>query len=146
VRDALAFLDGSDLSPLTALERAMTAASAALLFERAAALRDKLEVLQWLNAHLERVRAAARQSFVYAVPSHEGPELWYLIDQGRVRAVAPWDEARAALTAVYGKRRERTAPPMAEEIDEILLVAAWFRRHAAERERTVTPEQALRES
>jgi excinuclease ABC subunit C len=143
VRDVLAFLDGSDPSPLTALERQMTEASAALSFERAAALRDKLDVLQWLNSHLQRLRDAARQSFVYAVPGHDGPVLWYLIDQGRVQRVAAADQVRAALTAVYGQRRERTAPPTVDEIDEILLVSAWFRRHTAERERTFSPEQVM---
>jgi excinuclease ABC subunit C len=143
VRDVLSFLAGRDPAPLTALERQMSEASAALAFERAAALRDKLDVLHWLDGHLERVRDAARQSFVYPVPGHDGPALWYLIDQGRVQGVAAADEARPAITAVYGRRRERTAPPTVDEIDEVLLVAAWFRRHAAERERTFSPEQAL---
>jgi excinuclease ABC subunit C len=143
VRVALAFLDGRDLAPLAVLERHMIEASAALAFERAAALRDKLDALHWLNNHLQRVRDAARQSFVYAVPSHEGPVLWYLIHEGRVQGLTAVDRAQPALTAVYGKRRERAAPPTVDEIDEVLLVAGWFRRHAAERERTFLPEQAL---
>jgi hypothetical protein len=48
-----------------------------------------------------------------------------------------------ALAALYGKRHARCMPPTVNEIDEILLVSAWFRRHAAEKERTFTPEQAL---
>jgi excinuclease ABC subunit C len=145
VRNALAFLDGRDPSPLAVLERRMIEASAALAFERAAALRDKLDALQWLNTYLQRVRDAARQSFVYAVPGHDSPVLWYLIHEGRVQGLTAVNDAQTALTAVYAKRRERAAPPTVDEIDEVLLVAGWFRRHAAERERTFSPEQALRQ-
>src|SRR5207249_11449013 len=55
---ARAFLDGRDTSPLESLERDMLAASAALQFERAAALRDRLEPLRWLHRCLERLRGA----------------------------------------------------------------------------------------
>jgi excinuclease ABC subunit C len=146
VRMAVAFLDGRDPAPLAVLERHMIEASAALAFERAAALRDKLDALQWLNNHLQRVRDAARQSFVYAVPSYEGPVLWYLIHEGRVQGLAEVDNAQPALTAVYGNQRERAAPPTVDEIDDVLLVAGWFRRHAAERDRTFLPELALQKT
>jgi excinuclease ABC subunit C len=150
VRAALAFLDGHDPNLLPDLERNMTAAGAALAYERAAALRDKLAVLQWLDTLLQRMRDASNQSFVYAPAGHNGQQLWYLIDQGSVKAVTagPTDDAlrakaATALTALYGKRHARTVPPTVNEIDEILLVSAWFRRHGAQKERTLTPEQAL---
>ncbi len=150
VRGALAFLDGRDLNLLPDLERDMTDAGAAMAYERAAALRDKLAVLKWLDTLLQRMRDASNQSFVYAPTAHDGQQRWYLIDQGRVKAVTacPTDatsRARAAmtLTALYGKRHARTPPPTVSEIDEILLVSAWFRRHPPEKERTITPEHAL---
>jgi hypothetical protein len=34
-------------------------------------------------------------------------------------------------------------PPGLEEVDGVLLVAGWFRRHPAERERVLEPEAAL---
>ncbi len=67
----------------------MTAASANLAFERAAALRDKLDSLTWLSAHLRHVREASRHSFVYPVRGHDDKEWWYLIHGGRVCAVVP---------------------------------------------------------
>ena len=89
VAAAVAFLEGRDVSALTSLERGMQTAAAALQFERAAALRDKQMSLQWLTERLTYLREAAQHSFVYPVSSTDGPDLWYLIHGGRVRAVLP---------------------------------------------------------
>ena len=76
----------------------MTTAAAALSYERAAALRDKLDSLNWLSEQLRRVREALRHSFVYTVRGHDNTELWYLIHGGCVRAIvaAPNDEESCA--------------------------------------------------
>ena len=128
----------------------MNAASAALQFERAAALRDKLAALQWLTEQLARLREAARQSFVYAVPSADGPDLWYAIHGGRVRAVLPAphdDDTRrrigTILESIYPKGAAPAGPLNLDEIDSVLLVSSWFRRHSAERQRQLTPAAAL---
>jgi excinuclease ABC subunit C len=149
-RAAVAFLDGRDDSPLGMLEREMLAASAATQFERAAALRDRLDSLRWLSEHLARVRQAAEHSFVYPVAGPEGAQTWYLIRRGHVRAAVPAPQdaaggaaAAAALGAVYRKAGDLPGPPGLDEIDGVLLVAGWFRRHPAERQRTLTPEEAL---
>jgi excinuclease ABC subunit C len=82
------------------------------------------------------------------VTGHDGRERWYLIHRGRVRAAlaAPQDPgtrqaAARLLETVY--READPGPPALDEIDEVLLVAGWFRRHRTERARTLTPEQAL---
>jgi excinuclease ABC subunit C len=149
VRAARAFLDGDDRAPMETLEREMTAASAELAFERAAALRDKLEALRWLHEHLARLRSAERHSVVYPVAGHDGDDRWYLIHGGRVRAMLPAPRhsaehrrAAAVLTEVYHGENP-PGPPSLEEIDGVLLVAAWFRRHAAERVCTLAPDAAL---
>src|SRR5262245_7448107 len=100
VQPARAFLEGQDASPLEALERAMAEAAAALAFERAGVLRDKLDVLRWLSGCLKRLREASVQRFVYPVAG-AGGEVWYLIRDGRVRAAlsAPADEASRAAAA-----------------------------------------------
>lgn len=143
VETARRFLDGLDAAPLAALERDMLAAAAAEAFERAAALRDKLTVLTWLNGHLDRVRQASAQSFIYPVTSHDGSELWYLVHQGCVRAVLPaprdgaeWERAGRVIHELYRPGSLVPGAPTLEEIDNVLLVAAWFRRYPAERERT----------
>jgi excinuclease ABC subunit C len=148
-RAAVAFLEGRDDTPLATLEREMLAAAEATQFERAAALRDRLGSLRWLSEHLARVRQAAQHSFVYPVCSGDGAGTWYLIQRGHVRAAvpAPREGARgaaaAALEAVYRKAGELPGPPGLEEIDGVLLVDGWFRRHPEERQRTITPEDAL---
>jgi excinuclease ABC subunit C len=150
VEAALDFLNGRDRSPLEILEREMNAASVALQFERAAILRDRLDSLTWLARHLERLRHAVRQSFVYPVAGIDGGETWYLIRHGLVRAAvnAPVDRpgrswARRQMEEVYRSERAVTELPAADEIDGVLLVAAWFRRHHEERERVIEVEEAL---
>jgi excinuclease ABC subunit C len=149
VRAARQFLEGDDLAPLETLERDMGAASAALAFERAAVLRDKLEVLRWLQERLARVREAARLSCVYPVRGHDDTVLWYLIHGGRVRAALPSPRDKvgrlavaAALRAVY-QQPNRQATPGLEEVDSVLLVAAWFRKHPEERQQTHDPFSLL---
>ncbi|HXG10660.1 MAG TPA: UvrB/UvrC motif-containing protein [Gemmataceae bacterium] len=148
---ARAFLEGKDLSPLEALERAMAEAAAALAFERAAALRDQVEALRWLHTQLERLRwAQERYSFVYPVSGHDGDERWYLIRQGQVvaAAAAPCDEVSrrtmaAHIEAVYWRQPARPLPPAAGAVDSVLLVVAWFRHHPNELARVLDPAQAL---
>ncbi len=148
VRAAVRFLEGRDISPLETLERRMQEASAAQAFERAAALRDRWTPIRWLSAHLERVRQACRRSCVYPAVGRDGSrDQWHLIHHGRVRwyRAAPRDDAAraaaaAALDAVY--HGGATGPPGPDEIDGVLLVAAWFRRHPGEKEKTLAPATA----
>jgi excinuclease ABC subunit C len=151
VRSALRFLDGDDALPLQALERQMARASAALEFERAASLRDKLDAVRWLHVHLGRLRTATRRSFVYPVPGHEGDNRWYLVAGGRVRAALPVPRhendrhTAAVLLKEVFHGGTVPGPPSVDEIDSMLLVSAWFRRHAAEQARTLAPDAALAE-
>jgi excinuclease ABC subunit C len=149
VGEARAFLEGKDGTLLAALERDMTAASAALAFERAAALRDRWQALQWLDGHLARLRQLRQgQSFVYPARGTDGGEVWYLIHQGRVSASrpapAPDTAARTAalIEALYRRRFPAGAALAGNEVDGVLLVAAWFRKYPQERTRVLTPEQA----
>jgi excinuclease ABC subunit C len=150
VAEARAFLEGK-ADPLTPpLERDMAAAAAALAFERAADFRDRLQVLQWLRGHLERLRRVRDdQSLVYPVPGAEAGEVWYLIHQGRVTAARPAPSAETAartaamIEALYRRRLPPGAALAGNEVDGVLLVAAWFRKYPEERARVLAPEQAL---
>jgi excinuclease ABC subunit C len=146
---ARAFLEGKDTSPLEILEREMKTAAVALQYERAAALRDRLDSLAWLARQLERLREAATLSFVYPTEAPGGRAWWYLIRGGRARAAvpAPHDDASratalAALDAVFPPGSHEPGPPALEEVDGVLLVGAWFRRHRGELGRTLTPGAA----
>lgn len=149
VRAARAFLDGSDVAPLERLQKEMQAASDQLLFEKAAALRDKLTPLQWVRERLNWLsRARDHHSFIYPLRGADGETLWYIIHRGRIcRAVAAPNDAdtrRAAaeaIAAVYDRKNLAAAP--LDEVDHILLVARWFRKFGSERAATLSPERAM---
>lgn len=151
VSAALRFLSGRDSSILEALQCDMTAASGALAFERAALLRDSLEHLRRLREQLDRLEYIQdRCHFVYPVRGQDGRERWYLIAHGRVKGmVTPPDDpesekaVQARLQQVFEtNRRSRRSPIPCEEIDAVLLVAAWFRRHPEELRRSAAKPRA----
>lgn len=136
------FLDGKDRSPLDQLRTRMNTAAASLEYERAAVLRDRLDNLTWLFESLERIRLAVRNSFVYPVLGHDGATRWYLVRRGLVRGVLPEpaddearQQAREKLDEAFGGGA--AGVPGLDEVDGVLLVAGWFARHKAERERTL---------
>jgi excinuclease ABC subunit C len=149
VRAAQAFLFGSDVSFLDQLQTEMAAASTALAFERAAALRDKWEALNWLHLRLERMRQIRGQEmFVYPVRGMDGAEIWYVIDAGRVVRALPAppndDNGRASVLRIKKpRRRMKNAGSLVPtgEIEQVLLVAAWFRRRPEERARRIELEK-----
>ena len=151
VRAAQRFLNGKDLSPLEVLERQMKAAAAALAFEQAAAVRDKLDSLRWLYERLGDLRRARdRQSFVYPVQGYDGEDIWYLVRAGRVMAAlpAPKDAAelrlrKRVIRKTYQKKMVSAETATVDEIDGVLLVAAWFRRHPLEQDHVILPDEAL---
>jgi excinuclease ABC subunit C len=151
VRAAQAFLAGAEAEPLRTLERDMAAASSSLAFERAAALRDKLDALHWLHTHLERLRLAReRFSFVYPVQGEDGRGLWYLIHRGHVAAVIPEpttedgrQSAATAIAEIYRQKHAWSGPETGEHIDQVLLVTGWFRKYPEERARVLDPLVAV---
>ena len=150
VRVAREFLAGRHDTPIVALREAMEASSARLEFERAAALRDKVARLESLQEQFARLRFAVETlSFIYAMPGDAGDDRVYLVHRGRVRheAPAPRNESdrvrlAARVAEVFGQRGHDAGVVPAHEIDELLLVASWFRQHPAELERTTPPEPA----
>ncbi len=151
VRAAKAFLQGSDAALVDRIEQAMLSAADARQFERAAALRDTWNDLHWLADQLDRLRQARRDfSFVYPLP-HNGGETWYVLDHGQVMAAMPGPTDRptarqclAVLERVYPGDRPRPAAEDVEDLDVILLIAAWFRRRPAELKQVLWPVEALR--
>jgi excinuclease ABC subunit C len=139
VRAARAFLEEADLSLLNDLQRDMQAASAALAFERAAALRDRHYALSWLHRCLDRLRRAReRAPWVYPVRGVDGSETWYLIRGGHVVEARPAPEYVAGRRAVaaqlrrLGRAANAAGPVSPDELDGVLMVVAWFYRHPEE--------------
>jgi excinuclease ABC subunit C len=150
VRAARAFLEGQNKKFMARLEQELTAASTALGFERAAALRDKWQALAWLHDQLEQVRRLrADGSFVYQIQGQVG-ELWYLIHHGSTVAAvrAPRDsQTRGAaanrIKALYQGHDAQELLDSVEHLNGMFLVASWFRRYPQERRHLLRPEQAL---
>jgi excinuclease ABC subunit C len=151
VRAARAFLDGADDGPLRELERDMAAAATALAYERAAALRDKLDAVRWLWDRLAWLQSARQEhTFIYSLTGNDDRTLWYLIDRGRVRSVVPVPRdpearqaVRSAIESVFATGQRENGLLPADQLDSVLLVAGWFRKHPDERQQLLTPENAL---
>jgi excinuclease ABC subunit C len=133
----------------------MAEASAALAFERAAGLRDRLDSLRWLHQTLTRLRRATAHSCVYPVAGHNGDVRLYLIREGRVRRSLPAPEGELGDSEILALEEIFLAPgprpgsasagcPGLDEVDGVLLVDGWFRRHPEERERALQPGAILR--
>jgi excinuclease ABC subunit C len=137
------FLRDESDEPLERLRVQLRQAVERWLFEYAAVVLERIELLESVRASLRRMEQSLDAlTAVYAVPGHAGEDRVYLLQRGLVRAelAAPRDR---------GERRElsRTAervlagpspsPPRAGAggVAEMLLVERWFRRRPAERER-----------
>ena len=148
-RRARAFLEGSDLALLAQLQAQMETAAASQQFERAAALRDRWDVLRWLAQRLERVRKAqAETSFIYPIAGFDGATTWYLIHGARViaaiekpRDAATKRVAREKIQALY--HAHAGLLDSYEHADSMMIVMMWFRKHPGERRRCLTTAQAL---
>ncbi|WP_437670247.1 GIY-YIG nuclease family protein [Sorangium sp. So ce131] len=142
---ARAFLEGRSDGPIARFREEMEAARARAEFERAAALRDRVQRLTALRAELDRLRfALGSLSFLYPVPGHEGDDRVYLIRRGRVRAEAPAprsEDDRRALdrlaAEVFGPAEPAAAPVPPGDLDEVLLLTSWFQRFPEELARTL---------
>ncbi|APR87789.1 Excinuclease ABC subunit C [Minicystis rosea] len=141
---ARAFLEGEDDRLLETLRRDMEVASASLAFERASALRDRLQRLSGLRAQFDTLRMATQSlTFLYPVAGFAEEDRVYLIQRGSVRAdlPAPRSEAEAAalrdrIHALAAVPHRAHAPMAPRDLDQLLLVAAWFRKHPEELLRT----------
>ncbi|AKT38593.1 GIY-YIG nuclease family protein [Chondromyces crocatus] len=139
-----AFLEGHSEGPIARFRAEMLEHSAQAEYERAAALRDRVRQLEMLRGQLDRLRFALESlSFLYTVPGHEGEDRVYLVRRGSVRAELPAPRTEAdhqALKAlgerVYGTWEPDAAPVPLHEVEEILLLSSWFRRHPGELEKT----------
>lgn len=144
-RAAKEFLEGVHDAPLAPLRAQMEASSDALDFERAAVTRDKIKRLESLREQFARIRFALESlSFTYEVKGEKPEESrTYLIRRGRVRDECPTPRSAAERRAldqrvadVLSRVERSNATVPGHEVDEVLLVAAWFRKHPKELKKT----------
>jgi excinuclease ABC subunit C len=144
VSQARAFLDGTNDGPIERLALAMKDASERLEFERAGALRDKRQRLEDLRDRFDRMRFAAESlTFAYPVEGVAGDDRVYLIRRGVVRADLPAPKSKADERALKDAAKKVVADTPStsprsipqHEVDELLVIAAWFRANPGEMER-----------
>ena len=148
VETAVAFLEGRTIQPLDRVIDEMQRASDRGEFERAARWRDRFEHLEWMLAAVARARSAVEGlSFVYRDPGLRGDDRAYLIRDGIVRVSYPFpvtpiehEAFSAVVREELGRQASSPGPLPNRELDEILLVMSWFRRHPEAFRRTTPLE------
>ena len=140
---ARAFLRGETDEPLERLRARLQTAVGRWLFEYAAVVLERIELLESVRASLLRMdRALARLDGAYRVPGYEGDDRVYVLRRGVVRAELPAGRTRRERREL-GRAIDRIlgTPPLpaprigASGIAEMLLVERWFRRNPEERVR-----------
>lgn len=147
VEMARAFLNGHADEPLRWLSERMTAAADRWEFEYAGLLRDRLHRLEHLRDEFARLREALDSlSFVYRVPGVDGDDRVYIVRRGTVRAtvtVPRTTAERRRLTRLcdehFGRPEHQGALVQRHQVDEILLLARWFRARPDELANTTAP-------
>ena len=140
VVEAQKFLEGDVRKPLNVLNLRMQQAAERMHFEYAAQLRDRAARLEEARYELIAARASIEAlSFLYRVSGYNGDDRIYVIKRGSIRAElpAPRDEEALARIQQQGAqllaRRDRsTATVSPEVVNEVLLIARWFRLKPAE--------------
>ncbi|HEU4451566.1 MAG TPA: GIY-YIG nuclease family protein [Longimicrobium sp.] len=146
---ARAFLDGAADEPVRWLQERMEAASERWEFEYAASLRDRLSRLERLRDEFAQLREALDSlTFVYPVPGTDGDDRVYIVRRGTVRAVVPAPKGAAERRRFgrlcdehFGAPEPRGALVSRHQVDEILLIARWFRARPDEMARTSPPRR-----
>lgn len=141
---AKSFLDGEGDEPIRRLETRMRTAMERWDFEHAATLRDRLSRLELLRDEFARLRQALEElSFRYVLPGAEGDDRLYLVRRGTVRAEMPLPRTRKQRKRADQLAREILETPEAKgtmvstrKVEEILLLAHWFRTRPDEMDRT----------
>lgn len=144
---ARAFLDGRADEPVRWLNERMQAASERWEFEYAASLRERLGRLEGLRDEFAQLREALDTlTFVYRVPGTDGDDRVYLVRRGTVRASVPVPRStaeRGRLSRLcdehFGRPEGAGALVQRHQVDEILLLARWFRARPQEMSNTVPP-------
>ena len=141
IRQALAFLDGTDQSVLDRVDGEMHEAAASQKYEKAARLRDTWGLLTVLDEQLLMLRAGqSRGAFVFPVPDGYGRTQWLLFSAGvviaTVRQPSTVRQADAARTMLAELRPDGPSSLAASmnveyECETARCIASWFRRNEA---------------
>jgi excinuclease ABC subunit C len=146
------FLEGKTKEPLRLLREEMDRAAAALEYEYAGMVRDRLTRLESLQREMVGFRGRVEGlSFVYKIPGFKGDDRFYVIRKGLVEEEIPRlrgrrnrERARRKVEEVYSRPPVQIGSLTQESASEILLVARWFRLREEELKRTLPPAEWMK--
>ena len=147
VRQAAAFLQGTDRALLAELEEEMLVAARDCRFERAAQVRDEWTELSWFVEILDRLEEVRRTyNFVYRIEQSGRQAIWYLVRQGQIVAVTREPRsprgANRALALLEHDRNDHLRNDANDPLNLSLLTSAWFSRNPQELSRTMSWQSA----
>jgi excinuclease ABC subunit C len=137
------FLRGECDEPLDRLRAHLRNAMERWLFEYAAVVLERIELLESTRSSLLRIERALNDlTGLYRVPGYAGADRVYVLQRGLVRADLPEPAARRdRLDLARRAGRLLSTPPPGpartgpDGVAEMLLVQRWFRRRPEERGR-----------
>lgn len=145
VQGLLDFLRGHDLTPLRNLEQQMLSAASQCAFEKAAILRDQLGNITWLSRRLNDLRRNQNELHcIYPVTGFHRRKIWILLKSGLLGSVLAQpsgrrqaDQALRQIRLADSSRKHYLAHDTTTVLMQ-MIIASWFRKHAAEREQLIS--------
>ncbi|MEM9825669.1 MAG: GIY-YIG nuclease family protein [Planctomycetota bacterium] len=147
VNAAESFMDGFNHEPIVLTQDSFERAMENRQYELAGRLHASMKALEYVDRKLSMLATARRtHSFVYDVAGFDGRRIWYLIQSGEVVDVlAPsktgsLDKDSQAKLRLWKKRlKNRLGRGQGPHPHTLSIVAAWFRKHRDELQRTFQP-------
>jgi len=149
------FLNGTSASLLDSIQQDMQHAAVEQQFEKAAALRDRLERLTKLNTQIRRFHDRMyAATYVYPLPSKlEKRTFWMVIVRGHIVAIVgrPRKDGTDPKTSSVLNRAQQhreaesdSLPFRQGDFDAAMILMNWFRRRKKERKRRWSLSRAIR--
>ena len=135
VAQLINFLEGRDLTVLARIEQQMVDAADQQRYERAAALRDHLKNLNWLQRKMTGIRSARIELHgVLALPGNQPRPIWILLNGGRLIGSLPSPQNHhESLKATEKLERVAAArvvlPQSLFETHVQLILSSWLRKN-----------------
>jgi excinuclease ABC subunit C len=149
VRRATEFFQDDGVASIELLTKQMEEAIENLQFEQAQVIHEEVSLLENLREELREARVQKKRlTFVYEVHGQGGMAHWYAIQGGRVLFIHPLKAEpsdREKFGILLDELCQRHGPYLTGlSIENVSLVASWFRKFPKELERTMSFEQARR--
>lgn len=157
---AIGFLSGYDRTLFQQLQDAMEDAAGQRRFEKAAALRDRLRLLKWVDRRLEDLRKTRYEyNCIYQIADPDGKSWWVLLNQGAVSSVLLRPTHKVLAKRILKQLIEsqhNCIPPVKHRVDDLdvphesvvqllmqSIVSTWFRRNKDQKQSLMSYSAAI---